>query len=126
MTLWIAKKDGLLKKVQLQCGKDSVPGTTQALDEVSDESLRKLLKSMGQESTPEAVGKLRKQMAEGLKVGAGLPVTITATFEKITVNEIMVKEDFEFSVPDSTGGSADGSDATTAPKTTPPASTPSG
>jgi predicted Ser/Thr protein kinase/outer membrane lipoprotein-sorting protein len=126
MTLWIAKKDGLLKKVQLQCGKDSVPGTTQALDEVSDKSLRKLLKSMGQESTPEAVGKLRKQMAEGLKVGAGLPVTITATFEKITVNEIMVKEDFEFSVPDSTGGSADGSDATTAPKTTPPASTPSG
>jgi hypothetical protein len=99
VTLWITKKDGLLKKVQTKTGAGPRQETTQASGDVSDESVRKILKTQGQDSTPDAVNKMKKQIAEGIKMIGSIPVTITATYEAIAVNEVMVKEDFEYSVP---------------------------
>jgi hypothetical protein len=54
---------------------------------------------MGQDSSPDAVSKMRKQITEGSKMAASISMTSTATYETIAVNELMTKEDFEYSVP---------------------------
>ncbi|MCY2996347.1 MAG: serine/threonine-protein kinase [Planctomycetota bacterium] len=114
VTLWITKKGWLLKKIQTKTGPDSHKGTTPEAEELSDESLKKLLKSLGQDPTPEAVNNLRRQKAEARRRAAATPpstTTSTMIYETVAVNELMIKEDFEFSDSDSSLRPADGSNS---------------
>ena len=102
LTLWITKKDLLLKKMQIKAGPDSRPNTTPEVEELSDESLKKMLKLLGQDPTPEAINQLKTQRAEARKRAASAPPstatsTTTSIYQNIATNELMIKDDFEFS-----------------------------
>ena len=66
---------------------------------VNAETMRKLLKTMGLDSTPEGVSKLTKQMETTKQQAGAMNITTTETFERIAVNDLMIKEDFEVTVP---------------------------
>ena len=124
VTLWITEKDWLLKRMQSKSDANSRQATTPATEDVSDESLRKMLKTMSHDSSPDAVNKMKKQVADTLdriRTGPFTPRTTTTTYETIKVNEVMIKEDFEFSASD-LSRPVDDSASTAAPVKTSPAS----
>jgi hypothetical protein len=100
VTLWITKKDWLLKRMQTRLSGDLLKGRTTPIEELDDETLKKMLKSMGQEATQEAVARMRSQMAERRGKPGLSSSTSTATYDTIAVNALLIKEDFEFSAPD--------------------------
>lgn len=99
--LWITKKDFLLKKMlsKLPPASSAAMEKPTAVEEFSDETARKTLKSLGQDSSPEAVEKMKKTIAKSRRRMGSFSSTTTTTFEAIRVNEVMIKEDFEYSVP---------------------------
>ncbi|MBI3880405.1 MAG: serine/threonine protein kinase [Verrucomicrobia bacterium] len=102
-TLWITKKDLFLKQSRTAHAANSGLGTASATDQVSPETMRKLMKTLGQDSSPEGVSKMTKQMADMKQKAGAVQVTITETFEHIAANELMIKEDFEVAVPAASG-----------------------
>jgi predicted Ser/Thr protein kinase len=98
-TLWITKKDLFLKQLRTAHDPISDKGTSPRGEQLTDETLRKIIKMNGQEGTPEEIGKLRKQMESGRQRAEAGQRTSTTTFESIAANDLLIKEDFEFTVP---------------------------
>jgi hypothetical protein len=96
--LWIAKKNFLLKQIRNLSGDKPGEAVSQAASETSDDSLKKILKMTGQEVTPEAISKMRKQIETSGKMAGQFRVTSTQTFQNMVEFEIMEKEDFEYVV----------------------------
>jgi hypothetical protein len=92
------KRDSLLKKIQRRSQGDSHQRATPPNQVADDESLKKVLKMIGQDATPAGVSNLRKQLAEKSQTADSFSVTGTTTYETMAVDQVTVKEDFEFSL----------------------------
>ncbi len=99
VTLWITQKDLLLKQTRKAHAANSNTENASTPEQVDLETMRKLLKTMGQDSTPEAVSKMTKQMDTLKQQAATMQITVTETFDRITTNELMIIEDFEVTIP---------------------------
>ncbi len=98
--LWITKKNFLLKQIKSVLGSAGLPAeASQGISDLSDESMKKLMKSTGQQPTPEAMAKFRNQIAATAKKAGQLRGSITQTFQTLSPDEIMERDDFSSPLP---------------------------
>jgi tRNA A-37 threonylcarbamoyl transferase component Bud32 len=100
VTVWISKKDLLLRQFRsVNTPDDSLAAARAEAGQMSAESLRKFFKSLGRDYSLETVTNLMKRMDTDALRASRMPITTTEIYERIAVNELMVKEDFEVTVP---------------------------
>jgi WD40 repeat protein len=98
-TLWITKKDLLLKQSRtVRTGKPTTSEASQTTP-LSDGNWQKLLKSMGMDSSPQAVSQMKNQIHAMKETAGAMQITMTEIFDRVTVNDLMIKEDFDVKVP---------------------------
>lgn len=61
--------------------------------------MTKIAKTLGADASPEAVSKMTREIEAQQKRVAATRTTITETFQRVMANEMMVKADFEVTVP---------------------------
>ena len=84
-------------------GSANAEEASRSVSDLSDESLKKLMKMTGQEPTPEAIVKFRKSIEASAKMAGQIRGSITQTFQRVVLDELMEKEDFDYQIPKNAG-----------------------
>ena len=98
--VWIMKRNFLLKQMKTAVNGAAVSNeAVQSTADLSDDSLKKLMRMTGQDPTPEAMRKLRQTLDASTKMVGQTRGTITQMFQTMLPDELMDREDFEYPVP---------------------------
>ena len=97
-TVWITKRDFLLKQHRQTTGAGERNGTFVASALMSDDDLKRI-EGSGKEATQQEINDMRKRFADVEKFAARTRVTFTQTYQNISINKPMAKEEFEYPVP---------------------------
>jgi predicted Ser/Thr protein kinase len=98
--IWFTKKDLLLRQIRSTFTGSAIgEGLSESLAKMSDVTLQKMAKITGQEDSVQTVGDMRKKLDSLDKKVSQMGGVITQTFDTVSVNDLMVKDDFEHPVP---------------------------
>jgi hypothetical protein len=94
ITFWIGKDSFLIRQ------RRHTIGGAMSHQEMSDENIKRALKGVNKEATPEAIAEMRKTMQKMMAEAARQTGSTTETHQNIVINKPIAKEDFKYPVPE--------------------------